>query len=320
MLRDRLLGECVMLNEKSSLPAPVVLFLHLPKTAGQTLNRIVYQKLGSSDLETDHSCLLHRGVYHYPGPHPPYGFFKEPDLGLAPQAAAVLERRPRAVVGHFAYGLHRLVHGPSTYVTVLRNPIDRLSSLYHHLKPEMSLEEFVTDYRVSGFTPDQTRLIGDNDQTRRISGLEPPFRECDGETLATAKSNLASHFAAVGVTDRFDESVVAMMIALGCGEVTHYWPVNLSSARSKVPAIAPDVASRILELNSLDAELYRFANELLSKQVRQFGDLFQSRLAALRKGQQLMFERVTKRNQQNAAQAAIEALQRVGGEGSQLKS
>jgi hypothetical protein len=39
--------ESVMLNETSGHPAPVVPFLHLPKTAGETLNRMVYQKLGS---------------------------------------------------------------------------------------------------------------------------------------------------------------------------------------------------------------------------------------------------------------------------------
>src|SRR6185503_7817096 len=111
-----------------------------------------------------------------------------------------------------------------------------------------SLEEFVTDYRAPGFTPDQTRVITDNDQTRRISGLEPPFRQCDEKTLATAKHNLTTHFAAVGVTDRFDESVVAMMIALGWDGVEPYWPKNMGSPRSSVQAIAPEVATRILEL------------------------------------------------------------------------
>jgi hypothetical protein len=276
------------------------------------LNRILYKHLRSPALETDEDRDFYGGVYHYPGPHKEsnYGFFKERDLGIAPHVPAMLERGPRAVFGHFSFGLHRFLDEPAIYVTFLRNPVDRVISLYRQLEPEMSLEEFVDDYRVEGFEPDQTRLITDNDQTRRIAGEEPPFGRCDEALLARAKHNLETHFAAVCVTDRFDEGVVAMMLALGWEDVVPYWPRHIDGGRASSAPTDARTVDRILERNALDLELYRFARELFARQVERLGGAFQEKLEAYRRTQESVFRQAAEEDPE-ASEEALRVLRRI---------
>jgi hypothetical protein len=310
----------------SSIPAPgdrrpVVLFLHLPKTAGRTLSALLFRQLQSPALETDRARHLSGGVYYYPGPHQAsnYGFFKEPAPGLPAHVPAMLARRPRAVLGHFAFGLHRHLEEPATYVTFLRNPVDRVQSLYRQLRPEGGWERFLTDFRVPGYAPDQTRLVVDNDQTRRISGEEPPFGGCDGALLARAKRNLETHFAAVGVTDRFDESVVVLAMALGWDSLVPYWPANMDVESGAEREVDPDTAARILERNALDLELYEFGRELLARRIERLGDAYLERLAAFREMQRSVFRRAAERDPETY-QAASSVLRRVGSEARALRA
>ena len=55
----------------------------------------------------------------------------------------------------------------------------------------------------------------DNDQTRRISGVEPAVGRCTRFTLRKAKTNLRQHFSIVGVAEQFDEALVLLSRTLG---------------------------------------------------------------------------------------------------------
>jgi hypothetical protein len=101
-------------------------------------------------------------------------------------------------MGHFPFGIHQLLPKPSTYLTVLRDPINRVVSLYYHalkysnnplherlVAERIGLKEFVSDIACKE---------AHNDQTRRLSGLNPDFGRCSGEMLEIAKENLRVHF------------------------------------------------------------------------------------------------------------------------------
>src|SRR5262249_32676541 len=163
----------------------VCLSLHIPKTAGTTLKHCLYDEYAvESPYEHRWFC---DGIYYFP-----YGFHKAKRPRFTRAARDVLARDDlRAVTGHFWYGIDRFVPRPSFYVTLLRDPGGRVVSLYHHtlkvgdvplhhevIAQNASLEEFVTRFAC--------REV-DNDQTRRIAGVEPPFGEVDDAVLDRAK-------------------------------------------------------------------------------------------------------------------------------------
>ena len=213
----------------------VCLFLHLPKTAGTTLKTCIYDEYAVEDGWT--RGWVRDGIYYFP-----YGFRKAKRPRFTRAVRETLGRDDvRAVVGHFWFGLHRLVPRPSFYVTLLRDPVERVVSLYHHLLREeaelldgVSLHEFVTELRL--------REV-DNDQTRRIAGVEPPFGAVDEAVLELAKRNLAERFAFVGVTERFDESLLALKRRLGW-EYVLYIPALVNHDRPAASSLPPETLAR----------------------------------------------------------------------------
>jgi hypothetical protein len=185
----------------------------------------------------------------------------------------------RGVTGHFSFGIHLHISSPSKYVTIVRNPIDRLLSLYFHIlkwprSPQqkrivqagLSLEQFVT---MSGYTQ------ADNGQARRLAGVEPEFGECDEDLLTLAKTNISRHFATVGLVERFDESIVLIKRAFGWPLELRYWKRLVNKERPPADGIAPRTLEILRERNWLDLRLYEYACEVFDRQVADAGSDFQ---------------------------------------------
>ncbi|MDP7601414.1 MAG: sulfotransferase family 2 domain-containing protein [Rhodospirillales bacterium] len=102
---------------------PFYLFLHIPKTADTTLRSIVDQNLGPENILT---------------------YYNQNSRQLLDNLDAHLTFMPnfRAIIGHFKFGLHKLLNRPSTYITFLLHPVARTISQYkeffvnhpHHLQ------------------------------------------------------------------------------------------------------------------------------------------------------------------------------------------
>ena len=230
--------------------APVVLFLHIPKAGGSTLGEYVYNQCcvsGSSNEDP-----LNAGVAYLD-----YGFLKPPELVVPEHVINLLSRSDlRAVIGHFWFGLHEHVTRPCRYVTLLRDPVERVVSLYYYAKLEetMSLEAFA---RKPPF-----REV-DNDQTRRIAGVDPPVGECTQATLDLARENLRRHFDVVGTTERMDETLAQLKVKLGWNREVVSFPRNVNTERPKSSSLTPGAVAAIRARNELDYELWRYASELL---------------------------------------------------------
>lgn len=275
-----------------------LLYLHIPKAGGTTLNAILFNQLNDGSNSCEESNLFHSGIYYYPGFGPGGGFLKDRDLAIPDEVRRVLGRSDlRAVVGHFWFGVHRHISRACDYVTLLRHPIDRVLSLYYHVKTHypnhsqlrkeqyrarlvrpadidgMSLEEFVED-------PPFREV--DNDQVRRISGIEPEPGGCTAHMLDEAKRNLRRHFAVVGVTERFDETLVLLKRKYGWTRDILYYPRNTNPARPATDTIPGAAREAILRRNDLDHELYRFAEAMLDEMVSAAGPGFRDDLLDLR--------------------------------------
>ena len=271
---------------------PVFLYLHVPKTAGTTLTSCIYEGCCSEKYYRAEEGHLHSGIYYYPG-----NFHKDPEPSVLAHVARALERPDiKAVVGHFSYGIHERLSRPSTYVTVLRNPVTRVMSLFHHictykshgwrsdvLAKKMSIETFIETYQCRE---------ADNDQTRRLSGLEPPFGECTHEMFELAKENLDRSFAVVGVTERFDETLVLIRRVFGWSNELAYWPKLVNKNRPSRDSLPQASLDAVLARNELDMELYRYAAARLESQISEQARGFADEVAALSTTKRFVTERV----------------------------
>lgn len=227
-----------------------LIFLHIGKTAGSTMRQILKRQFPSSQTMTVRARRRPREE-------------TLADFALLPEADRL---RPRLIMGHTVFGLHEHVPRPCRYVTMMRDPVRLAVSQHryvlrtpghrHHERAQgMSLEEYVA----SGFA-----LEMDNSQTRAIAGdIGTPYGGCTLEMLETAKRNLAGHFAWVGVTERFDESVVLLGQTFGWGDVRY---VSANVAHAGAPPTEAEV-DLVRGANRLDLELYEHACNLLDGRI-----------------------------------------------------
>lgn len=257
-------------------PNPVIIYLHIPKVGGSTLEKIIYSHLHLDkknvvDSFGDRFHLIYSGIYHFK-PNNTAGFFKEKNFFVPEKIKMILGREDlRAVLGHSWFGIDKYVFNPCTYITLLRNPIERIVSLYCHLltwpwvrdwEPKssegMNLEQFVRNAPYSEI---------DNDQTRRISGLDPDIGKCTKATLNQAKDNLRQHFSVVGVTERFNETLILLKRTFGWHKEILYYPKLVNQNRPSTSSLPKQTIDAIRERNELDMELYEFANSLLDEAI-----------------------------------------------------
>jgi hypothetical protein len=227
-----------------------VIFIHVPKAAGQTMRAILARQYPRQEV-----------------------LAIEGRLGLARLRSLEETKQTRIFIGHIHYGFHRQLQGTSTYVTILREPVSRVLSLYRYIatSPRHHLHEQVANMGLIDFVSSQVDAEEvENGQTRQIAGVTDG--NPDASSLARAKQNLAEAFGAVGLVERFDESLVLFKRRLGW-KMPFYVPKNVTQ---RPPAEeATDEAREIIGgRNILDAELYEFGYELFQEHIRREGPLF----------------------------------------------
>lgn len=257
----------------------VLLFLHIPKAAGTTLGEYLFAQCRNG--RPGASLLAGEGLYQEGVYYVPYGFFKT-EAALVPDYTLpyLQDEQLRAVSGHFSFGLHELIPQPVRYFTMLRHPVDRILSLYYFLQAQDNLS--LSDFLAAG----NYREL-DNDQTRRIAGVNPEFGACNEAHFELAKANLQQHFMVAGLSDRFEESVLHLKLAMGWQQDFWYYPRNVTAGRPKKEEIADEHYQQILALNKWDVQLYHFASELLDARTAALGPDFQTSLANYREKLQL---------------------------------
>ena len=241
--------------------AKTVIFLHLPKAAGTTLRDVF-----SRQYKTDE-------IYELDGAE----FIK------AQEDFKQLDRDRKAqikiLMGHMYFGLHEYLPQPATYVTMLRNPIERVVSYYHFVKKLSSHPDYelikaqnisIEDYCQMG------RENMRNGQTRFLSGTKES-EACSPQMLERAKTHLQEHFSVVGIQEKFDESLLLLKDRLGWKKTPFYYQRNTNRASSYNRAeISPSTLSAIAKYNELDLELYEYANDIFQQQLEQAQKLNQN--------------------------------------------
>jgi hypothetical protein len=238
-------------------PDPVI-FIHIPKAAGRTIRSIVTRQYAPGEIL------------------PIEGQLGEPHIPPLEDT-----RRARMVIGLVHYGFHQQLPSPSTYLTLLREPVSRVLSLYRYIiaNQRHHLHEWVASKGLIGFvSSDVDTHEVENGQTRQIAGITERS-SLDPSSLARAKQHLEESFTAVGLVERFDESIMLFKRRLGW-RLPFYVRKNVTGT----PATrATDEALEIIRSrNTLDIQLYEFGRDLFDREMRREGPSFQMEVTMFR--------------------------------------
>ncbi|QKK06881.1 MAG: sulfotransferase family 2 domain-containing protein [Planctomycetota bacterium] len=247
----------------STTPPPILVHLHIPKNAGTTLSRMLKLRM----LLHPPANALHRAAVLGQYQHP-----TETRLAAIAAMSPRDARRMRFYEEHCGYGVHEHLPRECTYLTMLRDPIDRTLSVYDFLRQEgripadQTLEEFLDK-------PTIRRVWWiDNAQVRYLAGehgeiIDAPVGECPAGLLKTAKHRLEHDIAWFGLLDRFDESLLMLCRVLGWSNAVAVRS-NITKERSSTRAtVAPELLDRITSMNALDLELDAFARQLFQQRL-----------------------------------------------------
>ena len=217
-----------------------VIFLHVPKTAGTTLNRLIEWEYPIFQMYSVDPVFFTWSASHL--------------RRLSPRRL----KKTRMFKGHMVFGLHEILPQPATYITVLREPIERVMSAFYYMssyilhpkyrkfrREQWTLEDFVR------------RLPRDNVQCKILAGADYNS-PCTKEIFERAKENLFKHFSVVGLSERFEESLALMKLRFGW-DLWRYSSFNVTRTRPRKADLPRATLDLIAAKNSFDIALYECA-------------------------------------------------------------
>ena len=233
-----------------------VIFFHIPKTGGTTLDYIT-----AKNYRIDY-------VYQVNGP------------AFDQHVAGVFKNNKmfRTLMGHYELNdyYHQLFDRRlMAQFTMLREPVSRVISYYdylrtsenhpkYHLAKDMTLEAFIEHPQIDEM-PDA--------QTHRIMGLLKKNewkkdKRSKEQLLEDVKYQLEHRFSLFGLTEMYDQFLIMAQKTLGWQDV-FYRRMNESKVKTDKTTIPESTISRIKEINSVDMALYDFAKELFVERMAQ---------------------------------------------------
>jgi len=177
---------------------PKIIFLHIPKTAGTSLRQIIEKEYPGK------ACIR---LYH-PTPYQP---------NVIKQIQAQLPTA-QTLFGHVSFGIHDVLGIEGDYIAFLRNPIDRVLSLYNHNARQPGMHHYTTIQKgmsLLDWLQSEITVETNNHITRIIAGYGQPDMLDDNSILEQAIKNLEQNFCFVGLMEKFAESVNRLGNQLG---------------------------------------------------------------------------------------------------------
>ena len=240
------------------LDYPLV-FLHIPKTAGTTLHKVISHQYRPSQTIIQHDS----------------------DNVSADDTLKRLGGRGGLVMGHLSARFHQN-NSSVRYLTCLRQPVARLRSHYEHAKNDpshylhkLAISSSLGEYAQSGASGELS-----NGMVRMLSGIDDfHAADIDESTLDRAKEVLETRVVLPCLTEEFDQSLLLLADKLGWRR-----PFYLSRKRGKYReyVVAPEDRTAIERMNALDSQLFEFARGLLDQQLGSLHGSLDRRLSSFK--------------------------------------
>ena len=218
-------------------------FVHIPKCAGTSF-RDVLKRWFAPDL-------LH---------------FDAHDAETLARAVARRTAPPRAITGHFAYGVHEQLPGRPRYLSLVRDPLDRFVSLYKHARANLGhgFHEAAAHMDLDAF---YDFTLVQPEARRETLGIQCYFLS-RARSFEEARPLIDARFALLAPVERYPDFVRLCAADLGF-EAPNRPPRNVAAADPRAEAAAAALAKRIARDHRQDLSLYQYVR-----------DTFEARLAA----------------------------------------
>jgi hypothetical protein len=238
----------------------LIVFLHIPKNSGTTLDWLIQQQFDKKEILNTHSVARDYAIYYT----------------LKREGKLTMPQKTKYMRAHLSYCPEFFPKNP-IYITFLRNPLKRAISLYkhlvrvanpsRHLDSRLALELDIANY----FEQVKTTW---NLQTRMIAGYEheefDPYREYKGDRrfddpmfLDVALETMEK-IKFIGITERFDESIHLLHHIFGWEMKSQIRKQNVAPPSQELNITESD-KERILKFFELDVELYKRGREIFSE-------------------------------------------------------
>jgi len=183
----------------------------------------------------------------------------------------------RVVTGHVGYGLHWFTRRNATYLTFLRDPIERAISHYYFIRqcnPALckhdryadavnhSLAEF---YRQPRYQNEMTRLLAGFPAER--SAFYANTHWIDPLVYPLAKHRLVHHYDSFGIKERFEESTEYIASLYGWTSRPHRKQKKKTRGRPQVSDLDSATLRTLRDVHEYDLRLYDHACELLDARL-----------------------------------------------------
>lgn len=247
-----------------------LIFIHLYKTGGTTLNRIIEWEYKLSRI-----CSVEPTWWRWS---------YQRIMRWSPARLAGMD----VFKGHMPFGLHNLLPRAASYITVLREPVERAISDYyfarrfkphphHRAAHRLTLDDFFLQKHQHNL---QSRILAGTNSHELFPSVSNPA------VLTAAKENLARQFIVVGLTERFDETLALLKVVLGW-KVNRYRSFRVADNRIAKQQIAPKTLALIHEWERFDIALYDYASSLFEKAIAAYREAVDAALPAIRRARDM---------------------------------
>jgi hypothetical protein len=246
-----------MKRDLGQLGAFHVVFFHIPKTGGTTLEYLLAKNYRVDSLQ----------------------HINAPELDANPYRVCRGGRLARVLMGHYEMNevFYQWFNRRVAHITMLREPVRRALSYYdyiqtstgHPLYPvakDMSLEDFVTSDHVDE---------QNNAQTHRLLGWlrQGAYRRLDkseDERFELAKHALEKHFTLVGVTEEYEAFLLQAQSMLRWSDI-FFARKNVSRKKTKITDVPEKTLDIIRERNAVDIRVWKHARHLSRRRCEILG-------------------------------------------------
>ena len=226
----------------------MLVFVHIPKTAGTTLHKVISHQYPAREILIRHDA----------------------DGPVSEAIPAGQGKPPAVVMGHLSVGLHRY-HPGVRYITCLREPVARLVSHYHHGLNDSThyLHEAIRrdDLDLAAYVASGLSGELSNGMTRMLAGVEDFHGAVvDRTVFEIAKRNIEDYFDAVLLSERFDEGLLLLARQMGWKAP---WYLRRKVGKYSAAAAMPDAETRrrVEAHNAFDVELYAWARDRFERMM-----------------------------------------------------
>jgi hypothetical protein len=245
------------------------IYIHIPKCGGSTLNHVLRSNYSDEERFYVDPSAVRRS---------------RKELSSLPE-----DRKSnfRLLHGHLSYGWHEHLPQDATYFTIIRDPVARVVSHYNYVrfrtdhshylretvqKEDMSIAEYVTSGVCDEMNNGMVRLLaGVEDIVQEPYGeSDLPYGTNDPALLDRALDNLENHFAAVGVQEQFDRSLLLFRDRLGLQSISYQRKNTGGRHYDKVRPDAEDLEA-IRSYNQLDRKLYQAVRNRFEDEISTLG-------------------------------------------------